>query len=809
EGREKLKQIHEVEIERANRMRDKIEKEILSNGLHIDDDDTPEEKERKQKAIEKFKKDKLPKILGIGSATKGTYKASLEKENALHRLLNGYGAMNMKRFARMLDNGENGINTTLLFDMENDCFNKEHRAIEERSSKIEAVLEKTGLTTADLAQFVTVDFGGETQEYTIDELLYFKAASLDEKSHYAVMCGNMFDETVKAQYRDTPEKQQAYLEKCRAKFAKVLEAADKAMQKKPALAEFAEAISRDYDEQYQRMDEVCKREFHTPMGRVEHYVPLVRLEANGDTNENKVKADMLGLTGSVANVNVDDGNRKQRKDISPTNQKPVEIGLFKTWNNSLNRTEHFIAYSGYVKELHRIYNGRDGAKTRMYIENRYGKNALQYIRDYINEVANPDISSTLSDLDRVIRTLRGKTAPAYLAWKMSGIIKQFCTSPYPFMAYVNPKEYASACIDFARNKDMREAIKAKSAYMNSRVFDPMIDLLNEQAKKETSPLAYKYDEFLKIGMSGLEAVDWCCVAPGWLAVYRKELNALQSEEAQKERYDKAYKEKIAEYGDLINNEAVRGEAQTEAQKAGEKARDLSQAEIEQRAVDKADEVVRMCQPSSRLADIAPMFKERGKGSELVRAFLQFTTSLNVIWNNIRYDVPTAAKKREYRFIVGTIAGYVLAGITVGLVTEGLHGNDRDDDDEKTKRINAMRKLAHLATTQFTDAIPALGSIATSTTEGLITGKWSLTRGSGSDLFPVVDKGINTIKYASKGEFDKAVSNFAQAIGLSLGVPVSGLKEAGYVIGIGDGDGKLQPHPTAFLGRRPKAEKEQK
>ena len=211
----------------------------------------------------------------------------------------------------------------------------------------------------------------------------------------------------------------------------------------------------------------------------------------------------------------------------------------------------------------------------------------------------------------------------------------------------------------------------------------------------------------------------------------------------------------------------------------------------------------MCQPSSRLADLSPMFKERGKGSEIARAFLQFTTSLNVIWQNIRYDLPNALKHKQFAQAIGTIAGYVLAGITVGLVTEGLSGNDGDDDDEKTRRINHIRKFLQLGTTQFTDSVPVLGSEFSSVANGLITGKWEYMRSTGSNIFPVVDKSIKGFQEMSKENWDKAADCFTEALAIELGLPVSGAKELMYATGIGDGDGKLRFYPQAFWGRRNK------
>ena len=779
EGREKLQVKNEARLQAAEAIRNRIEAALKDSGIAINADDDDKIKEKKQKKIDAFNK----KVLGIGNPIKGTLEASKSRQNFLNRLLHGYSDANVRRVARILDNGKEGANTTLLYYRENECYNAEQKMMRQRSQRIERAVKENDIKLSELFEKVTVNFADGSAEFTVDELLYFAAASLDDNSREAVACGNMYDDTVKSQYRGSEELQEKYQHMAYARYDKVLEAAEALPEK---FKKLSEAIQKDYGEQYERMNKISIDEFNSPVWRVQHYVPLVRLESNGDTNANRVKQDLLGSMGGTGSNWVDKGMTKKRVEISPANQKPVETGLYSTWADSLKRTEHFIAYASYVRELNRVYMNRDSGTIKQLMENRYGDGISSYINNYINEVANPDAGVAKTDFDRIIHALRGKTAPAYLSWKMSGIIKQACTSPWPFMAHVSPAEYAGAAFDFARNyKETCDAIKSKSEFMNARRFDPIADLLDEQKAKARNKFAAGLNNFETLGMQGLEWIDWACVAPGWLAVYRKEYARLSSDKEQNALVEERRKQ-LKKYEDVEGLDWIEDQAQ--------RAR-LSEDEIERRAVLKADDITRLCQPSNRLTDLAPMFKQRGPGSEVARTILQFTTSLNVIWQNIRYDLPEYARAREFEKVVGTIAGYTLAGIAMGLVTEGLGGDD-DDDDENTE----LRKLLWFSTTQFTDAVPLVGSVMSNYSKWAITGEKPYNFGM-SDLFPLLTKTGSGIQNASQDKWDKAVEDWAYAAGLGIGLPVSGIKELKAAAGIGDDDGELEFKPEAFIGRR--------
>ena len=814
EGRDLLAAKNEAKRREADTIRKRVEDAIKETGIVINDDDTPEEKERKQKEIDK--------ILNLNSGLKGTEAGKTKGIKArLDRLIHGYADMNVLRFARMLDNQSEGENVRLLYRMEDDCYNAKTRSINNRARAINEIMKANNITEGDLAMSIPVP--SLNTEFTVDELLYFLAADKDyaedetklakglfgidanddyaATSRNAVMFGNMMSDTLSQEEKErwaeldkqmkdaiendtlTTEQKQlltlgqldktpgtsAYISYCHAKWLEVLAAANSFLAEHPEYTALMEAIEADYAAQYERMNEVSINEFNMPVHRVKAYVPLVRRESNGETNVNQVREDLIGAYGGENTKQwVNKGMTQRRVNISPLNQKPVETGLFKTWGSSLERTEHFIAYSPYVRQLNAVYKSRDASYTRRFIESRYGKSAIEYLDSYINEVANPNAGRIREKGSEWLHALRGKTAPAYLGWKFSAIVKQGLTSPWPYMQFVNPAEYAAAALECTR-KGTYDAIREKSVFMNNRVMDPMNELVDEMAENAKTKMDRAWSKFGKKGMAGLEWIDWVCVAPGWLACYKKEYNRL--EKALDSRYN-AKMDELRErnmYADVGTSEYMTPD-QMEAQARKEMLED-----IETEAVRYADDCTRQCQPSSRATDLAPLFKN---SSEAMKAFLQFQTSLNVIWQNIRYDMPYAVRNKQFNRIVGTVLGYVFAGIFMNSVMDGVTSGAKDDDD---KEKQALRNLIFYSTTQFTDAIPIMGSEITNTMDQLITGKRGFMN-SGTDMTPSATKLLSVLTNARKGNWEKAGELTAEGIGLFLGAPVSGTKEVYKLLG---------------------------
>jgi len=330
-------------------------------------------------------------------------------------------------------------------------------------------------------------------------------------------------------------------------------------------------------------------------------------------------------------------------------------------------------------------------------------------------------------LNRLVRGLRGDLGSAYLGWKLSGVVKQLITSPIPYSAYVSPLSMVRSAFTYAANpKAFDDFIKERSAIMRHRVQNPIIQVIKDGLADPKT--AQKFAQFKAIGIKGLELADWVSVATGWRAAY-----------------DSA----------------------------------IAKGQTDQEASAYADDVTLKCQPSARPEDLAPLFKT---GSEFTRAFTQFQSALNVIWNQVSYDIPTAFKNKQFGYAFRQISAYVVAGILLGLVTRG-----KEDDDE-TKADDFL----YWSLTQFTDSVPLIGSQVNSLWRQVSTGEKSTPYSS--SLMPALDESMAAMRDISEGDWGNAAKNFGEGVGLFLGAPVSGVKEIVKTVEEG---------PGALVGRRRK------
>ncbi|MCL2832094.1 MAG: hypothetical protein FWD78_02895 [Treponema sp.] len=786
EGKHELAARNEARSNLRDRFRDQVKKAIRTTGIEINDDDSVEEKKRKQVKINKI----------IGKYASGKIKNNLS---------NNFFDANLRRFTTAMDGGRQGIYTSLLYWGENDAYNAKHRALQTRQQRIDEVMVKNKITLDELYQTIDIPgldtdldifYGNRGRQLTVDDLLYIRRGSQNELTRRAIAYGNLSNAEERAQFekeRDIEKSMSEFGNLAEGRIRLVMDYAHDFFNKEEnkKFLELEKAIGQDYDQNGERLNRACIDMFNKPMWREENYVPMNRRDQTGGENENRVIEDLLGIEG-VGSKWVNKGFSEKRINISPFHQMPIELGLYKTWASSVEATEHLVAYGPLVQNLNNVFKGYGTADVRRTIENRWGKAATGYIDDAIAEMAKPNPTLHRSAADNIIRNLRGAAATAYLAWKLSGILKQAVTSPWPYLQEINPKDYIAAALEVAFGAGkINDFIEEASIFMKNRDPSIMFELIREQMQKTDNRIGHILDKFNTMGMKGLEWIDWAAVAPGWLAKFRTELRRLTAER------DAAYEAKLKEYRGSQYNDVLPTE-ESKAARALEET--MGPDEIKYQAVALADDAVRRMQPSSRSTDLAPLFKNR---NEAISVFLQFQTALNVIWQNIRYDLPLAMREKKVGTIVGMVTGYAMAGICLGLLTEGLGG---DDDDEVTK----ARNLLFYSFTQFTDSVPVIGNSVTWAAGSFVTGK-SRWIGNSAPL-AVMDKafqGIGTLgtliwedeEIKRNKKIQRTISLLAEAFGIAAGLPVSGIKELGLTAGIGDGDGELNFNWEALLGRR--------
>jgi len=657
--------------------------------------------------------------------------------DALKRKLK-YAAMRPYAFIEMLDGGKRGALYDMLEFEQRECYSRFKAGRDTRVEAFNSFLEKQGLTLADFEKKIKFEnFYAEREQksltLTVQEILGAYLASFDDKSRAAVQYGN-FAEQAERDMAKTSDSYGALDAFTDARYSAVLAEAERLMAADARLKAVVEYLQAEYKKEGVRLREHNITVNNAVTEIRDNYFPMQRLEVSGEEDARQTQKKIIGEYSTGTRHGIGKGQTKARIDIGKANQMPINLAALTTYFSSVEANERLYAYDAYAQKLNRVIKGYEAKNFRRTLENAYGSEAVRYLDKQVNTIIDPTAGRVYSDSDKLLRVIRGNTAAAYLGFKLSGIIKQGITSPAPFMQYVNPLHYAKAASDLAfHHKEMVDFIYSRSKLMQDRSFDMMQNITEELAKQAKTKAGKVLTRTQQIGMQGLEMIDRACVAPGWLAAYREEAARL-----------------------------------TEANKKAKTPK--TDNEIDRAASRYADDVLVRTQPSGRAEELAPLFRE---GGEALRLLLQFQSSLNVIYNNLRHDLPNAIKNKQYKRAAGIVTGYALAGIMTGLITEGFGGDGDDEPDTADK----VKKTIYFAFTQGTDSVPVINGMVNSLAEKLITGKTSY-RGS-SSLYPAFEKAVQGTAALRDADIQKAAGRYAEAAALTLGLPTSGTKEAIY------------------------------
>lgn len=630
-----------------------------------------------------------------------------------------YATLTMSRKAQLLDGDKKGKTYDLLVTQKRRHRDAWHRNMDKRIAPINKAFEDAGKTVNDLyVQIPVVLQWGFEGTYTLADLMYVYAARNEKKNMDAVAWANLVSDAEKERmFHD--ENQIAALGT--ARFNQLVKIAETRIEDSGLMPVF-QAIENDLGSRSVELQRVLIDIFNNPMELIAYYLPIYRLALNGRDIDELNGSSLFNLATGKQKSTLDTGSAKQRVEMSPDHQTPVNLDLFQVWYQSVQEQEYVIEFGSYVKHIENVFQGRGSRDLNTYIRGTYGDSMLKDVDAYVNDLYRPNEFRKTKEEDRLLKMLRGNLGSAYLSWKLSGIILQGITSPGPFLSELKVNELASAYLKLFRNyADIWDFITKKSQMMKDRSMNTIIDDLHKAMASGTQNKAQRtLNKINDIGIRGLEGIDRVCVAGGWMAAYDKE------------------------YARLVNKEK------------------LTDAEADIKAIEYADEFVLRTQPTGDRTELAPLFTMKG---EAWKAFTQFQTALNVIWNNIAFDLPQFIRHREFDKAVGTVGGYVLAGLILGLVAEGY-----DDDDELKDKL---LKPTYWATTQFTGAFPLIGNYVDDQTNRLLTGERGYTS---TTMYPAIDKLFKSANKVVVGNIPGAAADLAEGFGLFVGLPTSGTKE---------------------------------
>ena len=617
-----------------------------------------------------------------------------------------YLSMRMQELAQLIDGGlgYHGAAYHLLVDEKRYHQSREWRAIDARMQKIAPFLTKNAVK--QLFQKVTLDLaGGYRVVYNVDDLAYIYLSQFDEDSKAAVAYGNFLDEIEKGTVKNTghlndkgefiPDMMSpgsiADNDALKAlgdeRYAVAVKVAEKEIRER-GLMPLVEAIKEDFesDENFRRLDLASLEAYNTPLKRVLHYLPIIRTDLKGENFRHDMADQILNLNTGDYTAAIDKGMTISRVQISPRNQRPVNLSLLGVWNKSVRNQEHLIEFAQYAKKLRGVF-GTNATELIAAVNKAYSPALMKEINEYINAVIDPYYGSKKEPWENTVKNLRGRLGSAYLGWKLPGVVLQFCTSAWPFLPDVGVKSLLLGYLQLAaENKKAFAFIYEKSPMMKHRTMNTVLQEAMErrQSSYGRSKAGRALDKFNEIGMLGLEWVDKTLVAGGWLGAYNKAL---------KQNLDAGMDTALADAA----------------------------------AVKTADDIVLRVQPAGDSTELPSLFRTK---NELARAFLQFQSSMSVIFNNLTGDLIGFWRTKQYGKFLSTIISYGMAGLMLGLVADGF-----DDDDEDADKA---RKLGYWFLTQGVESFPVFGSDISLMLQRIITGEKDYY-GTGVDMFPGITR----------------------------------------------------------------------
>ncbi len=743
--------------------------------------------------IQRYRDAAMSTIIGSGNYKEPPTTGSTEKREEDRSFLNRmrsiyYSTINWARKSQILDGtsnhnpdksriynttigrtttGHKGVFYDLLVRMKRDAESEEFRMMTERMRPVRDYIKAHKISEDSFYEKFSINIDGRKQTYRYSDLVYIYLSQNNPRNRDAVAYGEFVsqyekdtikrdveDEIIGAGRKENAARSEEINNRIReigdARYESVLRQAESIIkdESRRDLFEVVRLIEADFNSGlFDRLRRAMAETYNIRVEKEAYYLPINRTDFAGSEPGEVLKQDLMNMIPD--NGSVQRGFTKDRQDISPYWQKPINIDFFNVWQQSVYNQEHALSHIDYVRLLKGIFQNKGSETLQAVISSSYGQTMVSSIKDHINQIANPQSFTKKSGGDSLLRFLRGSLYSSYLGFKASSVVLQAITSPAPYLGAVNPLELAQGYFTVLRNPiQMWEEIQRLSPFMAQRSYHPIIEWMKTEAQRgDLSKVRRTVMRIEDFGMQGLEYVDRYAVAGGWWAIYTKERNRLLNE----------------------------GNLQTEA-------------EIEKAAAKVADEFVQETQPQSNITELSPMFQNR---NEAWAAITQFQASLNVVWQNVTYDVPQAIKNGQYAKAIGMITGYVVAGALLYMVQQGFD----DDDDNKEK----MQKLLYGMTTQITSGVPLVSDLVDSTVEAAITGE--ISNFFSSSTFPAFDKLMKAMQNTAKQNYGKAMENLTDSMLLFTGFPYSGLKEAGRLFGIGDEDGKLGFYPGEIVGRR--------
>jgi hypothetical protein len=492
--------------------------------------------------------------------------------------------------------------------------------VESRVNAGRAKLAELELTLADLATRRMIN----EVEYSTQEILGIYGYAKNFKSRLAIQFGNRISQKT------------------------LIDAIDLCERQEPRLGELADWMMRELDGHFDRLENAMIEIEGRRLNREENYLPMRRQELDYEDHQ-KQTLNELKERYALKKAFAQKGFTISREDIPPECQKPIRLDVWSLWMEHVDKEEHFIHLGKLAMDLHKIAGSKDLAAA---VEERFGKETIQTVRNYVSRVANPNIYKAYGFWARLIRAIRGNLAVSYMAGNLVTLLNQPSALLY-YLADAGPGQILASAAEFVKNP---AALMKKVWALDPQTKYTVLDRALEEIKLAEGGKVSRV--IRKVTGPMMQAIYWVDQVPrvmGWWAVYQ---------------------------------------------------RALAEGKAEDEAIRLAQNATLRTQQSAAGKDVPELYAGIGGGStamgqigqEIANSMLMFTNQLNKIYNVVSYDIPSQLTGGQYEKAMLGMVGVLSAAAMIWAI-----GHRRLPEDE--------HDLLDICSEQALSLIPLIGNQA--------------------------------------------------------------------------------------------------
>jgi len=385
----------------------------------------------------------------------------------------------------------------------------------------------------------------------------------------------------------------------------------------PEQKAFADWMIDSFETDYSRFESAFIADQNTAMGKEKRYFPMMVKDLQFDTKAQEIASDLLSRSHTVKSF-VSRGSTHNRIKISREHQPSMRLDAFNIWATSVDRQEDYINNGLLVKRLHAIFGNREVQEA---IIQRYGKDAANWLKDQINEIAKPLAGVKYYEpIMQLSQKLRSHVGLAALAWNALTPLKQF-PSLFLAMGRVPAGELLAASGRLiASGTGLVKKMHELDPYMRAMDYDPVLTEMREADKNRYERFVTKTGE---LGMKGIFVVDKAVKSIIWDAVYEH---------------------------------------------------NLKQGKTQDEAIHEARRAIIETQPGGFREDL-PVVARQG---EFFKWMTLFSSQLQKLYNMTTYDIPQAVKRGDIATALRMSTGYIMAAVLIGMINKKSTPEDAKD-----------------------------------------------------------------------------------------------------------------------------------